>query len=179
LSVEWLNPQSGAITSDTPVGGGSTSQSFTPPFSGDAVLYLVDATASDGGTDAGGPGRDAGSGASDGGSSSSDAGGSSNDAGGSRDGGRSGADGGNVAQDGGTPGGVTTGCACGQGSGGASATILLVLAAALSLSIRRPAGVAPPITRRAGLHPRGCFLSQASRKSRNAVTLRGTSLREG
>jgi HYDIN/CFA65/VesB-like, Ig-like domain/Putative collagen-binding domain of a collagenase len=39
LAVEWLNPTTGAITSSGTVPGGST-LSFTPPFSGDAVLYL-------------------------------------------------------------------------------------------------------------------------------------------
>jgi hypothetical protein len=43
LNVEWLNPSSGAITTGGTISGGPTSQSFTPPFSGDAVLYLVDA----------------------------------------------------------------------------------------------------------------------------------------
>jgi hypothetical protein len=42
LNVEWFNPSTGAITSAGTVAGGSASQSFTPPFSGDAVLYLVD-----------------------------------------------------------------------------------------------------------------------------------------
>jgi hypothetical protein len=42
LNVEWLNPTTGAITSGPAISGGSTT-SFTPPFSGDAVLYLVDA----------------------------------------------------------------------------------------------------------------------------------------
>jgi len=44
LSVEWFNPSTGAVTAGTSVVGGSSSQSFTPPFSGDAVLYLVDAS---------------------------------------------------------------------------------------------------------------------------------------
>jgi hypothetical protein len=43
LNVEWLNPSTGAITTGGIISGGSASQSFTPPFSGDAVLYLVDA----------------------------------------------------------------------------------------------------------------------------------------
>ncbi len=42
LNVEWLNPTSGAITTGGTIAGGSANQSFTPPFSGDAVLYLVD-----------------------------------------------------------------------------------------------------------------------------------------
>jgi hypothetical protein len=43
LNVEWLNPTTGAFTSGGMVTGGSSAQSFTAPFSGDAVLYLVDA----------------------------------------------------------------------------------------------------------------------------------------
>jgi len=39
LAVEWMNPTTGVKTSGTPVSGGST-LAFTPPFSGDAVLYL-------------------------------------------------------------------------------------------------------------------------------------------
>ena len=39
LAVEWMNPATGVKTSDTPVSGGST-LTFTPPFGGDAVLYL-------------------------------------------------------------------------------------------------------------------------------------------
>ena len=42
LNVEWLNPTGGAITTGGTIAGGSANQSFTPPFSGDAVLYLVD-----------------------------------------------------------------------------------------------------------------------------------------
>ena len=42
LNVEWFDPSSGTTTSGGNVSGGSTI-SFTPPFSGDAVLYLVDA----------------------------------------------------------------------------------------------------------------------------------------
>ena len=42
LAVEWFNPSTGATTIDTPVPSGTRKQSFTPPFSGDAVLYLVD-----------------------------------------------------------------------------------------------------------------------------------------
>jgi chitodextrinase len=41
VSVEWLNPSSGAITTGAPVAAGAT-RTFTPPFTGDAVLYLVD-----------------------------------------------------------------------------------------------------------------------------------------
>jgi hypothetical protein len=39
FSVEWMNPATGAKTAGASVRGGST-QTFTPPFSGDAVLYL-------------------------------------------------------------------------------------------------------------------------------------------
>ena len=42
LATEWFNPATGATLSASPTPGGSPSQSFTPPFSGDAVLYLVD-----------------------------------------------------------------------------------------------------------------------------------------
>lgn len=42
LAVEWFNPATGASVAGNPVSAGSSSQSFTPPFSGDAVLYLVD-----------------------------------------------------------------------------------------------------------------------------------------
>jgi len=42
LNVEWFDPSSGSTTSGGSVSGGST-QTFTPPFSDDAVLYLVDA----------------------------------------------------------------------------------------------------------------------------------------
>jgi hypothetical protein len=41
LSAEWFNPASGAVTAGSPVAAGAT-RSFTPPFGGDAVLYLVD-----------------------------------------------------------------------------------------------------------------------------------------
>jgi hypothetical protein len=50
MNVEWLNPSTGAVTSGGTVTGGSATQTFTPPFSGDAVLYLVDS-----GGHAGGP----------------------------------------------------------------------------------------------------------------------------
>ena len=43
LSVEWFNPSTGVATAGDPIGAGSSSQTFSPPFSGDAVLYLVDA----------------------------------------------------------------------------------------------------------------------------------------
>jgi hypothetical protein len=42
LAVEWFNPATGVAINENPIHAGSTSQSFTPPFSGDAVLYLVD-----------------------------------------------------------------------------------------------------------------------------------------
>ena len=42
LAVEWFNPATGTTTSQSPITAGSSSQSFRPPFRGDAVLYLVD-----------------------------------------------------------------------------------------------------------------------------------------
>jgi hypothetical protein len=39
LAVEWMNPATGVRTAGASVSGGST-LTFTPPFSGDAVLYL-------------------------------------------------------------------------------------------------------------------------------------------
>jgi hypothetical protein len=39
LNVEWLNPETGIVTTGTPVAGGAT-RTLIPPFSGDAVLYL-------------------------------------------------------------------------------------------------------------------------------------------
>jgi len=42
LAVEWFNPFTGAVIVKDPVHAGSSSQPFTPPFSGDAILYLVD-----------------------------------------------------------------------------------------------------------------------------------------
>jgi hypothetical protein len=42
LMVEWFNPADGTIVNDTAVQGG-VPQSFTAPFSGDAVLYIYDA----------------------------------------------------------------------------------------------------------------------------------------
>jgi hypothetical protein len=44
LSVQWIDPTTGALTSAGSVIGGSSSQSFTSPWgsSHDAVLYLVD-----------------------------------------------------------------------------------------------------------------------------------------
>lgn len=41
LKVEWFNPSTGATIAGDPVPSGP-SRSFTPPFTGDAVLYLVD-----------------------------------------------------------------------------------------------------------------------------------------
>ena len=42
LAVEWFNPSTGAVIAGNPIPAGSSAQAFTPPFSGDAVLYLVD-----------------------------------------------------------------------------------------------------------------------------------------
>jgi hypothetical protein len=42
LAVEWFNPAAGTNVVLTPVAAGASLRSFTPPFSGDAVLYLVD-----------------------------------------------------------------------------------------------------------------------------------------
>ena len=42
LSIEWFNPATGAAVAGKTVSAGSPSQEFTPPFAGDAVLYLVD-----------------------------------------------------------------------------------------------------------------------------------------
>jgi Putative collagen-binding domain of a collagenase len=42
LALEWFNPSTGAANIGNPIPSGSPSQSLTPPFSGDAVLYLVD-----------------------------------------------------------------------------------------------------------------------------------------
>lgn len=44
LAVEWFNPSTGAVIVKAHIHSGASSQSFTPPFSGDAVLYLVDTT---------------------------------------------------------------------------------------------------------------------------------------
>jgi hypothetical protein len=43
VAVEWFNPSTGAAVAGDPIHSGSSSQAFTPPFRGDAVLYLVDA----------------------------------------------------------------------------------------------------------------------------------------
>jgi hypothetical protein len=42
LSVEWFDPVSGSVSPGTSISGGSA-RSFTPPFSGEAVLYLKSA----------------------------------------------------------------------------------------------------------------------------------------
>ena len=42
LAVEWFNPSTGVAIAGQSVPAGSSSQPFTPPFAGDAVLYLVD-----------------------------------------------------------------------------------------------------------------------------------------
>jgi hypothetical protein len=42
LAVEWFNPATGATMTKDAVHSGSSAQRFTTPFSGDAVLYLVD-----------------------------------------------------------------------------------------------------------------------------------------
>ena len=42
LNVEWFNPATGGTTTGAAITGGGT-KSFTAPFSGDAVLYIVDA----------------------------------------------------------------------------------------------------------------------------------------
>ena len=42
LSVKWFNPSNGVAIAVDPIPAGSSSQSFSPPFGGDAVLYLVD-----------------------------------------------------------------------------------------------------------------------------------------
>jgi Family of unknown function (DUF6298)/Putative collagen-binding domain of a collagenase len=42
LAVEWFSPSTGNTVAGNPVPAGSSSQLFTPPFGGDAVLYLVD-----------------------------------------------------------------------------------------------------------------------------------------
>ena len=42
LAVEWFDPSTGTSVGGDPIPAGSPSRSFTPPFRGDAVLYLVD-----------------------------------------------------------------------------------------------------------------------------------------
>jgi hypothetical protein len=41
LSARWFNPSTGKETEGGPVTAGSEATSFTAPFSGDAVLYIV------------------------------------------------------------------------------------------------------------------------------------------
>jgi hypothetical protein len=42
LAVEWFNPDAGQTITERPIPAGSSSEPFSPPFRGDAVLYLVD-----------------------------------------------------------------------------------------------------------------------------------------
>jgi hypothetical protein len=42
LAVEWFNPATGVTIAEDSIAAGSSFQSFSPPFSGDAVLFLVD-----------------------------------------------------------------------------------------------------------------------------------------
>jgi hypothetical protein len=42
LAVEWFDPATATTIPQGPIPAGSRSRSFTPPFSGDAVLYLLD-----------------------------------------------------------------------------------------------------------------------------------------
>jgi hypothetical protein len=42
LAVEWFDPSTAATIPGHAIVSGSAAQSFTPPFNGDAVLYLVD-----------------------------------------------------------------------------------------------------------------------------------------
>jgi len=42
LDVEWFDPGTGTTIPRPPIVAGTMSQPFTPPFNGDAVLYLVD-----------------------------------------------------------------------------------------------------------------------------------------
>jgi hypothetical protein len=42
LTVEWFNPATGTTISQNPITAGSKTHPFTPPFSGDAVLFLAD-----------------------------------------------------------------------------------------------------------------------------------------
>ena len=42
LYVEWLNPTTGERVVQDAIPAGERAHSFTPPFKGDAVLYLVD-----------------------------------------------------------------------------------------------------------------------------------------
>jgi hypothetical protein len=45
LSIEWFDPATGKAITAATVAAGSSAQKFVPPFSGDAVLYLVDTAA--------------------------------------------------------------------------------------------------------------------------------------
>jgi hypothetical protein len=42
LAVEWFNPAAGEAITGSSIDAGAAAQAFKPPFSGDAVLYLVD-----------------------------------------------------------------------------------------------------------------------------------------
>ena len=42
LALEWFNPATGQTIIENTIPAGSSAQPFHPPFSGDAVLYLVD-----------------------------------------------------------------------------------------------------------------------------------------
>jgi Putative collagen-binding domain of a collagenase len=42
LAIEWFNPMTGETIDQGTIPTGSRSQAFTPPFQGDAVLYLAD-----------------------------------------------------------------------------------------------------------------------------------------
>ena len=42
LAVEWFNPATGTVSVGRPIHSGDPAERFTPPFPGDAVLYLVD-----------------------------------------------------------------------------------------------------------------------------------------
>jgi hypothetical protein len=55
LNVEWFNPSTGATIAADSVPAGSSSRAFTPPFSGDAVLYLVDSAGAAGAPSGGTP----------------------------------------------------------------------------------------------------------------------------
>ena len=41
LNVEWLNPQSGTVITGARIAGGTSNTTMTPPFGGDAILYLL------------------------------------------------------------------------------------------------------------------------------------------
>ena len=43
LNLEWLNPATGERVVQGTIPAGERAHSFTPPFKGHAVLYLVDA----------------------------------------------------------------------------------------------------------------------------------------